>query len=89
MSDKQMWKDFFFDPITGVGNGIVLEDGSKIGLEFHMEDAAVLTASEGQLMTTQPVSPYHPTLGSSTGMTVIHPRADWAHLVSMCRSAQA
>ena len=50
MSDKQMWKDFFFDPITGVGDGIVLEDGSKIGLEFHMEDAAVLTASGGQLI---------------------------------------
>jgi hypothetical protein len=50
-----MWKDFFFDA-SGVGDGIVLDDGTKVGLKFWMEDAAVLTASGGECyhVTTAP-----------------------------------
>jgi hypothetical protein len=35
-----MWKDFFVDS-SNTFTGIVLEDGSKVGLKFFMKDATV------------------------------------------------
>lgn len=42
-----MWKDFFFDA-TGTGDGIVIDDGTKVGIKFYTEDASILTATGGK-----------------------------------------
>jgi hypothetical protein len=43
-----MWAHFFFDETTNLGDGIVLENGSKVGLQVYVQDAAVLTETGGE-----------------------------------------
>ena len=40
-----MWKDFFVDS-SNTFTGLVLEDGSKVGLQFFIKDATVWNAQK-------------------------------------------
>jgi hypothetical protein len=40
-----MWKDFFFEDGSTVGNGLVLDDGTKVGLKIFVRDATVFKES--------------------------------------------
>ena len=45
-----MWKDFFFE---NGNSGLLLEDGTKVGLMFFMKDATVFQAgSTGMILST-------------------------------------